>query len=79
VVEVSVERTDDERAAGSGLPATTLAYRGVSTYLAKGVRHPDESGRQDTPVTSGPDQRRACARTLDTAAPTTTSTKETAP
>ncbi|WP_251152580.1 MaoC/PaaZ C-terminal domain-containing protein [Cellulosimicrobium sp. Marseille-Q4280] len=55
VTEISVERTDAERAAGSGLPATTLAYRGVSTYLAKGVRHPDESGRQDTPVTSGPD------------------------
>ncbi|WP_069385471.1 MaoC/PaaZ C-terminal domain-containing protein [Cellulosimicrobium cellulans] len=43
VTEVSVERTDDERAAGSGLPATTLAYRGVSTYLAKGVRLPDGS------------------------------------
>ncbi|MCB7135160.1 hypothetical protein LGQ04_01130 [Cellulosimicrobium marinum] len=37
VTEVSVERTDAERAGGSGLPATTLAYRGVSTYLAKGV------------------------------------------
>jgi acyl dehydratase len=45
VVEVSVERTDDERAAGSGLSATTLAYRGVSTYLAKGVHLPDGSAR----------------------------------
>ncbi len=41
VTEVSVERTADERAAGSGLSATTLAFRGVSTYLAKGVRLPD--------------------------------------
>ena len=40
VTEVSVLRTDDERAAGSGLAATTLAYRGVSTYLAKGASLP---------------------------------------
>ncbi|MBD8078795.1 MaoC/PaaZ C-terminal domain-containing protein [Cellulosimicrobium arenosum] len=43
VTEISVERTDDERAAGVGLPATTFAYRGVSTYLAKGTRLPDDS------------------------------------
>jgi len=40
VTEIAVERTDAERAAGLGLPATTLAYRGVSTYLAKGVELP---------------------------------------
>lgn len=51
VTEVSVERTDDERAAGFGLPATTLAFRGVSTYLAKGVSLPDVSAPQESGVT----------------------------
>ncbi|WP_435738312.1 MaoC/PaaZ C-terminal domain-containing protein [Cellulosimicrobium sp. PMB13] len=55
VTEISVERTDAERAAGSGLAATTLAYRGVSTYLAKGVRHPDLSASEDAPVASEAD------------------------
>lgn len=55
VTEISVERTDAERAAGSGLPATTLAYRGVSTYLAKGVRLPEEPGHEDAPAASGTD------------------------
>ncbi|MFC8921115.1 MaoC/PaaZ C-terminal domain-containing protein [Cellulosimicrobium sp. NPDC057127] len=55
VTEVSVGRTDDERAAGSGLSATTLAFRGVSTYLAKGVSVPDVSAPQDSGVTPGAD------------------------
>ncbi|MGN7702881.1 MaoC family dehydratase [Cellulosimicrobium sp. 22601] len=55
VTEVSVERTDDERAAGSGLPATTLAYRGVSTYLAKGVTLPGDPADEDAEATSGVD------------------------
>jgi len=50
VTEIAVERTDAERAAGSGLPATTLAYRGVSTYLAKGVELP----RAPEPADPGP-------------------------
>ncbi|MBD5785188.1 hypothetical protein IF650_03245 [Cellulosimicrobium terreum] len=49
VTEISVERTDDERAAGSGLAATTLAYRGASTYLAKGVHLPEVSAPRDAP------------------------------
>ncbi|MDF2808262.1 MAG: hypothetical protein K0S43_3208, partial [Cellulosimicrobium sp.] len=53
VTEVSVERTGDERAAGSGLSATTLAYRGVSTYLAKGVTLPGGPADEDVTAASG--------------------------
>ncbi|QJW37926.1 MaoC/PaaZ C-terminal domain-containing protein [Cellulosimicrobium protaetiae] len=53
VTEVSVERTDDERAAGSGLSATTLAYRGVSTYLAKGVTLPGGPVDEDAAAAPG--------------------------
>ncbi|MBN0039237.1 hypothetical protein JN535_03490 [Cellulosimicrobium cellulans] len=52
VTEVSVERTDEERASGSGLSATTLAYRGVSTYLAKGVTLPGASETDEAPTSS---------------------------
>lgn len=55
VTEVAVERTDDERAAGSGLAATTLAYRGVSTYLAKGFSLPDASAPRDGDAATGSD------------------------
>ncbi len=54
VTEIAVERTGDERAAGSGLTAVTPAYRGVSTYLAKGVALSDAPVPQDAPST-GPD------------------------
>lgn len=52
VTEVSVERTDEERATGSGLSATTLAYRGVSTYLAKGVTLPGSPAGEDATAAS---------------------------
>ncbi|MTG87597.1 hypothetical protein GJV82_01300 [Cellulosimicrobium sp. BIT-GX5] len=54
VTEVSVERTDAERAAGSGLAATTLAYRGVSTYLAKGVTLPGDATPDDGETAPAP-------------------------
>lgn len=53
VTEVAVERTDEERASGSGLSATTLAYRGVSTYLAKGATLPGGTADEDATAASG--------------------------